>query len=69
MQDSQPVAADSGDGLEAARCQLVRSSEAAVHSPVEQINLVWVQFQEQDDHLTPQTVHLEQTNVIMKRGK
>lgn len=39
-----PVTADSGNGLEAARCQLVRPSEAAVHSPVEQIDLVWVQF-------------------------
>lgn len=44
MHNSLPVTADSGDGLEAARCQLVRSSEAAVHGPVEQIDLVWVQF-------------------------
>ena len=65
MHDSLPVATDSRDGLEAARCQLVRSSEAAVHSPVEQIDLVWVEFQEQDDHLTAQTVHLGQTYVIM----
>lgn len=39
-----PVTTNSGDGLEAARCQLVRSSEAAVYGPVEQIDLVWVQF-------------------------
>lgn len=39
-----PVTADGGNGLEAAGCQLVGSSEAAIHSPVEQIDLVWIQF-------------------------
>lgn len=37
-----PVATHSGNGLEAPRSQLVRSSEAAIHSPVEQIDLVRV---------------------------
>lgn len=44
MYYSLPVTTDSGDGLEAPRCQLVRSSKAAVHGPVEEIDLVWVQF-------------------------
>jgi len=44
IKDYRPVAADCGDGLEAARSQLVRSSEATVHSPVEQIDLIGVQF-------------------------
>lgn len=39
-----PVTTNGGDGLEAARRQLVRSGEAAVYRPVEQIDLVGVQF-------------------------
>lgn len=39
-----PVTTHCSNGFKAARCQLVRSSEAAVYSPVEQIDLIWVQL-------------------------
>lgn len=42
--DDLPVTTNSGDGLETTRCQLVRSSEAAVYCPIEQIDLVRIQF-------------------------
>lgn len=53
-----PVPTDGRDGLKAARRQLVRPGEAAVHRPVEQVDLIWVQLQQQNDHLTAQTVDL-----------
>lgn len=42
---NQPASTDSGDGFEAARGQLVRAGVAAIHGPVEEIGLVWVEFQ------------------------
>ena len=56
---ASPVPADGGDGLEAARGQLVGAGEAAVHRPVEQVHLVRVELQQQDDHLTAQPVDLQ----------
>lgn len=54
----RPVPTNGCNGFKAAWCQLVWSSETTVHGPVEQIDLVWIQFQEQYDHLTAKTVHL-----------
>lgn len=40
-----PVPTDCSNGFKAARGQLVGPGEAAVHSPVEQVDLIWVQLQ------------------------
>ena len=48
-----PAATDSGDGFEATWSQQVGAREAAIHSPVKQVHMFWIELQQQDDHLTP----------------
>lgn len=57
-----PSSTDSGDGFEAARGELVRAGVAAIHGPVEQIDLIWVQFQQEHHHLTTQLMNLQETS-------
>lgn len=55
-----PAATDSSNGFKAARGKLAGTCVATIHSPVEQIDLVGVQLQEQDDNLAAQLVDLRQ---------
>lgn len=59
-----PATTHCGDGLKAARGQLVRAGEAAIHCPIKQVWLIWVQFQQKNDHLTAQSMHLKQHVLI-----
>lgn len=56
-----PASTDSGDGFEAARGELVWASVAAIHGPVEQIGLIWIQFQQEHHRLTAQLMNLQKT--------
>lgn len=53
-----PVLEHVGDGFEAARCHPPGTRVAAVHGPVHQVALIWVQLQQQRDCLTAQLVNL-----------
>lgn len=60
LSHSLPAATDGGDGFEAARGKLAGARVAAIHSPVEEVDLVCVQLQEQDDNFAAQLVDLRQ---------
>lgn len=47
-----PAPTHCGNGLKAAWGQLVGAGEAAIHCPVKQVWLIWVQLEEENDHLT-----------------
>lgn len=55
-----PAATDGGDGFEAARGELAGACVAAIHGPVEEVDLVGVELQEQDDDFAAQLVDLRQ---------
>lgn len=52
------AAADCCDCLEAARGELFRARVAAIHSPVEKVDLVGVELQEEDDDFTAKLMNL-----------
>lgn len=58
--DFVPAATDCRDGFEAAWGELVGASVAAIHGPVEQVDLVGIELQEQDDDFTAKLVDLSQ---------
>lgn len=60
--DFAPAAANCSNGFEAARCKLEGACVAAIHSPVEEVDLVSVELQEQDDNFTAQLMDLTQKN-------
>lgn len=53
-----PAAADCCDCLEAARGKLFRACVAAVHGPVEKVDLVGVELQEEDHNFTAKLMNL-----------
>lgn len=60
MRDFVPAATDGSDGFEAAWGKLVGACVAAIHSPVEKVDLVGIELQEQDDYFTAKLVDLSQ---------
>lgn len=60
MRDFVPAATDCSDGFEAARGELVGAGVAAIHRPVEEVDLVGVELQEQDDDFTAKLMDLSQ---------
>lgn len=61
--DFVPAAADCSNGFEAAWGELAGACVAAVHSPVEEIDLVGIEFQEQDDDFTAKLMDLKQEKI------
>lgn len=55
-----PAATDCSNGFEAAWGKLVGACVAAIHSPVEKVDLVGIELQEQDDYFTAKLVDLSQ---------
>lgn len=53
-----PGAADCCDCLEAARGELFRTCVAAIYGPVEKVDLVGVEIQEEDDNFTAKLMNL-----------
>lgn len=53
-----PAAADCCDCLETARGELFGACVAAIHNPVEKVDLVSVELQEEDDHFTAKLMNL-----------
>lgn len=53
------AAAGCCDCLEAARGELFRARVAAIHSPVEEVDLVGVELQEEHDHFTAELMNLD----------
>lgn len=53
-----PAAADCCDCLEASWGELFRARVAAIHSPVEKVDLVGVELQEEDDDFTAKLMNL-----------
>lgn len=68
-----PAAADCCDCLEAARGELFRACVAAIHSPVEKVDLVSVELQEEDDDFTAKLMNLYhaegETDIYLKSGR
>lgn len=62
-----PAATDGGDGFEAARGELAGARVAAIHGPVEEVDLVGVELQEQDDNFAAQLVDLWQWRARAQR--
>lgn len=57
---SPPAATDGGDGFEAARGELVGACVAAIHGPVEEVDLLGIELKEQDDDFAAQLMDLQQ---------
>lgn len=55
-----PAATDGGDGFEAAWGELAGARVAAIHSPVEEVDLVGIELKEQDDDFAAKLVDLRQ---------
>lgn len=53
-----PAAADCCDCLEAARGELFRTCVATIYGPVEKVDLVGVELQEEDDNFTAKLMNL-----------
>lgn len=60
MWEVVPAATDCSNGFKAAWGQLAGARVASVHSPVEEVHLVGIEFQEQDHNFTAKLMDLKQ---------
>lgn len=63
LENFVPAAKDGSDGFKATRGELIGACVAAIHRPVEKVDLIGVELQQQDYDFTAKLVNLSQVQI------